>query len=174
MLRRFGISLTVVFAAAAVAPAAPDMLDLLPEDAGLTLAIRNLNQLKKNYAENFETFIANAGVSMWFAPRDVTTSEYVSKLCGTKWELMESRSVGENPLAVAHGDRDPLESLHVGTGQQWQQISVMEPDAVRKLGRGQFIMFAENHREGHFIGSRQPYWLMPEFRGKFGQDPYHV
>ena len=136
--------------------------------------LQDLNQLNKNYAENFETFIANAGVSMWFAPRDVTTSEYVSKLCGTKWELMESRSVGENPLAVAHGDRDPLESLHVGTGQQWQQISVMEPDAVRKLGRGQFIMFAENHREGHFIGSRQPYWLMPEFRGKFGQDPYHV
>jgi len=136
--------------------------------------LQDLNQLKKNYKENFETFIANAGVSMWFAPRDVTTSEYVSKLCGMKWELTENKSIGENPLALPHPEHDPLESLHIGTSKQWQQMNVMDPDAVRKLGRDQFIMFAENLKGDPYTGYRQPYWLMPEFEGKFGADPYHV
>lgn len=133
--------------------------------------LQDLNQLKKNYKENFETFVANAGVSMWFAPRDVTTSEYVSNLCGKKWELLRAKSVGERPLAPDWQQQEA--SLSVNTSQNWQQINVMEPDQIRKLAAHQFILFAENH-QGHLIGCRQPYWKMPEFFGKFGLDPYHV
>ena len=129
--------------------------------------LEDLNRLKKNYQENFETFVANAGVSLWCAPRDVTASEYVSKLCGVEDRLTVGKSVSEQPLAPAGG-------LSVGSSQNYTLRNIMEADRVRKLGNHEFVMFTENLPGEHYIGCRRPYWLMPEFKGKFGIDPYHV
>ena len=44
--------------------------------------LQDLTQLKRDYGESWETFLANAGIQQFFAPRENTTAEYVSKLCG--------------------------------------------------------------------------------------------
>jgi hypothetical protein len=49
----------------------------------------------------------------------------------------------------------------------------MEAKQVRQLGSDEFLMFTENVPGQHLKCSRRPYWLMPEFAGKVGIDPYH-
>jgi type IV secretion system protein VirD4 len=135
----------------------------------LFCVLQDLNQLKKLYKESFETFVANAGISIWFAPRDVTTSEYVSKLCGVEDRQTHSLSRSEHPLA-----EKPELALSVNESESWQMRNVLEADQVRKLLGHQFILFAENRPGEHRTCSRRPYWLMPEFAGRAGADPYHV
>ena len=44
--------------------------------------LQDLNQLKALYKERWETFLANAGVVMGFAPSDLTTAEWMSRRSG--------------------------------------------------------------------------------------------
>jgi type IV secretory pathway TraG/TraD family ATPase VirD4 len=43
--------------------------------------LQDLNQLQV-YGKSWETFLANAGCRIFFAPRDKFTSEYLSAMCG--------------------------------------------------------------------------------------------
>lgn len=130
--------------------------------------LQDLNQLKKNYKENYETFIANAGVSMWFAPRDVTTSDYISNLCGKQDQLRVNTSTSERPLQPGAAD------LSFSKSQGYDLRNIMEAKQVRQLGSDEFLMFTENFPGEFYRGCRRPYWLMPEFAGKVGIDPYHT
>lgn len=85
-------------------PGEPDVLFLLDEFAQLgtmrsietsmslnagygikvVAAIQHLGQLQHHYAQNWETFLSG-GLITAFAPRDVLTSEHLSKLSGQEW-----------------------------------------------------------------------------------------
>lgn len=43
--------------------------------------LQNLGQLKHLY-DSWDTFIANAGATLWFAPSDIDSAEWLSKRCG--------------------------------------------------------------------------------------------
>lgn len=49
----------------------------------LHMIVQDLNQLVSLYGERWQTFIANSGVIQIFGTRDLMTSEYTSRLCGT-------------------------------------------------------------------------------------------
>jgi|GEM_PF-366069 len=48
----------------------------------LWVILQDLNQLKANYKETWETFLGNAGVSQFFGNSDTTTLEYISNRLG--------------------------------------------------------------------------------------------
>ena len=56
----------------------------------LWIVLQDLSQLKKAYRENFETFIANAGLIQTFGCNDNTTLEYISKRLGNSVTLTRS------------------------------------------------------------------------------------
>ena len=66
-------------------------LDILEKAAGMAAGhglqlwpvLQNLTQLKKDYGENWETFIAGSEIRQFFGTRDQTSAKYVSKLPGS-------------------------------------------------------------------------------------------
>ncbi|MEO1616655.1 MAG: type IV secretory system conjugative DNA transfer family protein [Planctomycetota bacterium] len=64
------------------------------------IVVQGISQLKSNYDENWETFIANAGVLQFFGGADETTLSYVSKLLGETETLSRSASASTYDQAV--------------------------------------------------------------------------
>jgi type IV secretion system protein VirD4 len=62
----------------------------------MPLVVQDLNQLKALYKDNWPTFVANSGCICSYAPRDVFTAEYLSKLCGQKVVNVASRSINQS------------------------------------------------------------------------------
>jgi type IV secretion system protein VirD4 len=58
--------------------------------------LQDLTQLQEHYEKSWETFLGNAAIRMFFAPREFTTAEYVSKLCGETTVTVKSKSEGKS------------------------------------------------------------------------------
>jgi type IV secretory pathway TraG/TraD family ATPase VirD4 len=61
----------------------------------LLFVLQSLEQLKYTYKDNWETFLSNAGVKVFFSIEDHFTREYVSKLIGDTELVRELRSSNE-------------------------------------------------------------------------------
>jgi len=65
----------------------------------LWFILQDLTQLQNLYGKGWETFIAQRGALTAYAPQDLTTSRYLSELCGNKTEyvrtVMEDLEKGE-------------------------------------------------------------------------------
>ncbi len=132
-------------------------LQLLP-------VFQNLSQLQELYPDGWETFLANAGFRIFFAPRDKTTSDYVSDMCGVTEVRGISKSIGIRPDG----------GLSVGVGYSGQQRRVFLPHETRcNLGNDEALVFGDYPGTGGFIrAGRKPYFLDPEWAGCFDPDPY--
>jgi len=62
----------------------------------LFFVLQSLEQLKHTYKDNWETFLANAGVKVFFSIEDHFTREYVSKLAGETEIIREVQSSTES------------------------------------------------------------------------------
>ncbi|MDP9128471.1 MAG: type IV secretory system conjugative DNA transfer family protein [Pseudomonadota bacterium] len=62
----------------------------------LFFVLQSLEQLKFTYKDNWETFLANAGVKVFFSIDDHFTRDYVSKLAGETEMIRELRSSNES------------------------------------------------------------------------------
>jgi type IV secretion system protein VirD4 len=124
--------------------------------------LQDLTRLKELYGESWETFLSNTGIRQFFAPRDKTTSDYLSDLCG------------HTTIYVSGQSRTSSGLLHQSVGSSWgeQGRPFFYPHEVRQVGRERFLMFAE-HVDNVILGARRPYWAVPEFQGRFSPDPYH-
>ncbi|MEO1528034.1 MAG: type IV secretory system conjugative DNA transfer family protein, partial [Planctomycetota bacterium] len=92
------------------------------------IVIQDLSQLKSNYRENWETFIANSGVFQFFGGADDTTLSYVSKLLGETSTLSRSASSPSYEQAVNEA----------ATGQSWSianQPLMTAAELARYFGR---------------------------------------
>jgi type IV secretory pathway TraG/TraD family ATPase VirD4 len=94
-----------------------------------------LNRAKRLYKEQWETFISNAGIVQTFAPQDLTTREYLSKLSGERiiWHAKTSTS---GNLALRGG-------LSVGSSQSDVHIveRVMKPHELAALDQDEAVLF---------------------------------
>jgi type IV secretory pathway TraG/TraD family ATPase VirD4 len=61
----------------------------------LFFVLQSLEQLKNTYKDNWETFLSNAGVKIFFSIEDHFTRDYVSKLAGETEVVREMRSANE-------------------------------------------------------------------------------
>lgn len=140
----------------------------IARDYALTLwpVLQDLNQLKRDYKDSWETMLANAGAVQFFRPQDNTTAEYVSK-----------RTVD---IVVGRPKKTTSEDLETGRlsmsyGVDWKDKKHLEPWEVRAIGIDEFLLFAAGVNGVH-RGARRAYWDAPEFKGpppKYSPDPYH-
>jgi type IV secretion system protein VirD4 len=81
--------------------------------------LQDLNQLKALYKERWESFLANAGVIMGFAPNDLTTADWMSRRSGQA--TFEAKSINSG------------ESLQGGRG------SLSSGEALNQIGRALYM-----------------------------------
>jgi type IV secretory pathway TraG/TraD family ATPase VirD4 len=62
----------------------------------LFFVLQTLEQLKQTYKDGWETFLANAGVKIFFSIGDNFTQDYVSKMAGDTEIIRELRSLNES------------------------------------------------------------------------------
>jgi type IV secretion system protein VirD4 len=123
--------------------------------------LQNLSQLQELYPHGWETFLANSGFKIFFAPRDKTTSDYLSDMSGVAEMRTISKSFGEKP----NGD------LSVSLSFQQHARKYLLPHETRYLGDDEALVFGEGIN-GVIRAGRRPYFLSPEFKHCFDPDPY--
>lgn len=145
------------------------MRNAMGQSAGMGLqmipVLQDLNQLKHDYEDGWETFLANADFRQFYAANDVFTQEYVSKLSGVTTIKTKSTSVGGGP-----------NGLGSSTTFSDQQKPVLYPHDVGRIGPNEFLMFARGVKNV-IRGRRAPYFdgaACPELKGLYSPDPYHL
>ncbi len=123
---------------------------------------QNLSQIKELWPQGFETFLANSGFQVYFAPRDRTTADYVSDMCGVTEVRNISKSMSEGRGGL---------SVNLGYGQQARKYLL--PQEARWIGNDEALILGEGI-PGVIRAGRRPYYLSPEFKGVFDLDPYEI
>jgi type IV secretion system protein VirD4 len=93
---------------------------------------QDLNQMKRDYPEHWETFIGNSEAITCFGIMDNFTAEYISKMLGTA--TIEQQNVSTT--------RDAFSSVGTSTTSSTQTMSrpLLHPDEVRGLSRDHCII----------------------------------
>jgi type IV secretion system protein VirD4 len=95
---------------------------------------QDLTQAQRLYREQWESFISNAGIVHAFAPQDLTTREYLSKLSGERIIWHPKTSTSDN---FSRG------GLSVGSSQSDVHIveRVMKPHELAALDQDEAVLF---------------------------------
>lgn len=163
-----------------------DTLNALGAGHGCQLisVIQDLNQLKELYPHSWETYIANSGFQIYFAPRDWTSSDYVSRMTGTTEVRQMSKSTTEQngllsgfriPHSVVDAINQHINPPSDGGGNiniSQQSRRLLLPEEVRDMPGNEMLVFAEGVR-GVIRAGRRPYYESPEYEGLYSPDPYH-
>jgi type IV secretion system protein VirD4 len=146
--------------------------DILALGAGLNIqlmpVLQDLNQLKDLYRERSESFQASSGAQVYFAPRDYTSSEEISKLCGDTTVEVPAESAGhqKDVWGLKTGSQE-------GTSISRTQRRARLPQEIRQMPDDRFLMFTDA-MPGRFVeGFRKPYWEIEACKGLYSPDPYH-
>jgi type IV secretion system protein VirD4 len=75
--------------------------------------LQDLGQLKALYKERWESFMANAGVIMGYAPNDLTTGDWMSRRSGQTTVVARSVNTGESKQGQQESE---------SSGESWSQI----------------------------------------------------
>jgi type IV secretory pathway TraG/TraD family ATPase VirD4 len=107
---------------------------------------QDLNQLKRDYPEEWETFIGNSQAVTCFNVRDNFTAEYVSKMLGTQTIEQVNISYGTSLAPRSEKAWSVKQRTSVSTNQSTQTLSraLLNPDEVCRLGGDRSIIM------GHF------------------------
>lgn len=132
--------------------------------------LQDLNQLEELYPRRWQTFLANSGAQIFFAPRDQKTADYVSQRCGVTEVHTQSQSTSD--VLYDSRNRDP-QPIVVNTNYGQSMRPLLHPHEVVQLSGREMIVFAEN-LAGPILGGRRSYLEMSECRGKYRPDPYHA
>jgi type IV secretion system protein VirD4 len=125
--------------------------------------LQDLSQLEALYPKSWETFLANSGFRIFFGPRDKTTSDYISSMCGD----YEVRGITKSMSIRPDG------GVSVGLGYSPQSRRYLMPHECRELPGDEMLAFAQGI-PGVIRAGRRSYLKSPEFAGCFDPDPYHV
>ena len=112
--------------------------------AGLGMIIwafaQDLNQLKRDYPEHWETFIGNSQAMTCFGVMDNFTADYISKMLGTQTieHTNISTSTGTSVAPLTAGSplwKSQRTSIQTSTSSSTQMMSrpLMQPDEIRSL-----------------------------------------
>jgi type IV secretion system protein VirD4 len=145
--------------------------------AGLGMIIwafaQDLNQLKRDYPDHWETFIGNSQAMTCFGVMDNFTADYVSKMLGTQTieHTNISTSIGQSVAPLTAGSpfwKSQRTSSQSSTSSSTQMMSrpLMQPDEVRGLNgelciiMGRFAPIISRrlvyHRDWRFLHCARP------------------
>ena len=94
----------------------------------LFFVLQSLEQLKQTYKDGWETFLANAGLKIFFSNEDGFTREYVSKLAGETEIIRELQSTNES--------RSENESVAQGTSESQTQSKSVTKGTSQSFTKG--------------------------------------
>lgn len=130
--------------------------------------LQDLTQLKELYPERWESFLGCAGVQMFFAPRENTSANYISELCGETTITLQSESTGKSKdtLGIKTGSTE-------GQSTNLHQRRAMLAQEIRQLSENDFIMFHDGLPGKFILAKRKPWWRIDECKDIASPDPYH-
>lgn len=130
---------------------------------------QDLPQLKHLYKDRWETFIANAGVVLGFAPNDLTTANWMSDRSGKTTIL--AKGISENTGQSIGGQT----SVSSGSGTSEQQISrnLLLPQDFFGLDEGMAQLWLAGM--AHSVRLFAPYyWKIGASRERAQPNPYYT
>lgn len=134
----------------------PEIETALSTYAGYNVTVwpilQSLIQLKNNYGNNWESFIANTAVKHYFNVNDNFSAEYVSK------------ALGETTNMVTTG------TWITGKKNELNRRALATPDEVRR--HSQHNIFAFIGDAPPTIFNKQPYYTIPELIERADNNPY--
>lgn len=103
---------------------------------------QDLSQLKRLYgAENWQTFVANAGVFQYFGSRDYDTAKYAEHLCGLTTLKKRSVSFGTSRSSSAQGGSSgSSETVSIDDVQR----PLVYADELMRMPRDEQLLLVEN------------------------------
>jgi len=123
---------------------------------------QDLAQLKALYRERWESFIANAGVVMGFAPNDLTTADWMSRRAGKTTVIAESSNL--------NGEHDGRQRA----GKSWGQVGrpLYLPQEMMGFAEGTGLLFLSGMENGvRFFAP--PYWKIEQAAKRAAKNPYY-
>jgi len=116
--------------------------------------IQSLAQLQHLYRDNWET-IVSGGVIASFAPRDVVTSEYLSKMSGQEYVKIKGESLSRDGFSES-------------VSKQLQPV--LMPHEIRRMARGRMILFVPANEGQRMWRCRAPdFSKLPEIDAKISR-----
>jgi type IV secretion system protein VirD4 len=115
----------------------------MPMFAGYNIKLltiwQDLAQAKRIYGDGFESFLGNAGVTQIFAPRDITTSDYFSKMTGQRTVPVVTQGQNRSqqpgaPMGTAVSD---------STSQHFIPMPLMLAQTIRNMDIGFALIFSD-------------------------------
>jgi type IV secretion system protein VirD4 len=134
----------------------------------LILCLQDLNQIQSLYQRRWQTFIANAGALIAFAPRDHFTAKYLSDLSGHRTQLVRSMSSGSSQQGT-QGGSSSNESFNIAP----QAVPRYRPEELMGMGRGNAILFTD-HLERCAMIPTPEYMAIPEVMRHIRPNPYYT
>jgi type IV secretion system protein VirD4 len=139
--------------------------------------LQDLNQIKDSL-HGWETFVSNAGVRMYFGPRDETTSHYLSGQCGQAERRTVSKSISFQDEAEQQAQmkqrgikREQMNVPNINLSFGSAARPLLLPHETRELEGDEMLLFVENVK-GVIRARRRAYWDEPDFRGQYSKNPY--
>jgi len=123
---------------------------------------QDLAQLKALYRERWESFIANAGVVMGFAPNDLTTADWMSRRAGKTTVIAESSNL--------NGEHEGRQRA----GKSWGQVGrpLYLPQELMGFAEGTGLLFLSGMANGvRFFAP--PYWKIEQAAKRAAKNPYY-
>jgi type IV secretion system protein VirD4 len=126
------------------------------------IVVQSLTQLRAIYGEDdLGTFVSTSDCIASYAPRDVFTAEYLSKLCG------EKVVTATNHTASANGDG----SASVGWSKSPQFQKVFRPDELMAMPPGRLLVLIAGLPP--FFTQVENYWENKRLARHLDPNPYY-
>jgi type IV secretory pathway TraG/TraD family ATPase VirD4 len=122
----------------------------------LFFVLQSLEQLKNIYKDNWETFLSNAGVKIFFSIEDHFTRDYVSKLVGETEVIRELRSVNEGRSQTEGYSEGRSESQSASQSSTTGGSVSRTTGTSDSVGWSQGSSFGISYQKGLFISRKNP------------------
>lgn len=141
--------------------------------------VQDLSQLKKNYDDKWESFIANCECKLFLGIRDMFTAKYISQMCGKATVVVESynmsRSSGDSETRSRGANYNESTGTNAGASDGHNMLAagreLITPDEVVSLPEGSGIGFMGTSRPTML--ALPPYYEVPVLASLAADNPYH-
>jgi type IV secretion system protein VirD4 len=124
------------------------------------LIFQSINQLNSLYGKN-HSFLAHCRNTVFFAPGEIESAEFLSRICGRESFLKSSDSYSGGRGGIGYENRS--------SSQNEQERSLINPDEVMKLPFDSFILLMQGYPP--YLGKKNVYYQDKMFASRIAEKP---